>query len=254
MLQKSETYAAENPLDYLSIYNRLLSIKKDYNIPSFFDDIKQLKAFSKQVSFQNELVALRALVHCNTHELEYYLIRNDLKSALKKTREFTKENLPSHVDIEPYHMIYYHYLQAVAFVFTGNFTDALTIVNRLLNEFDMNARPQVYTRLQVLNTMIHYELNNLSIVLSLSKQILKKDSAKKTLTLFETLLLKAFIKIAKLKHPGFKDEADIFRELPGGLHNNENLNQDPNYNMTSNYRKWVYGKTQRNHLSKSTTF
>ena len=245
LIKRSKTYAIENPLDYVSVYNRLLSIKKYFPSSSFFDDIKVLNQFSKQVVFKNEVVAQRAFIHCNTHELEYYLINNDFNRALAKTKEFEKEIFKAELDIEPYHMIYYYYLHAVTLVFAGRFRDALKFVNRLLNDFSFEARPQIYMKVQVINVIIHYELGNHSLVLSLSKQILKKDTQHSILIPFEEKLLSALIKIARTEHLTFKTEASILKALLVDDDGGEKTIASPGYSLASNYFKWIRAKTQR---------
>jgi len=107
VLNFSKTYAIENPLDYVSIYNRLLSIKKFFQVSTFFNDVKVLNEFAKKVSIRKEVVVERAFIHSNTHELEYYLINNDFQQTLNKIKSIETEISKVNLDIEPYHMIYF---------------------------------------------------------------------------------------------------------------------------------------------------
>ena len=241
LIKESKTYAVENPLDYVSIYNRLLSIKKYFPSSSFFNDVQTLREFSNRVVFKNEVVSYRAFIHCNTHELEYYLINNNYKSALSKTRKFEAEVAETKLDIEPYHMIYYYYLYIITLLYAGQFQDALKFSNKVLNGFDFEARPQVYIQVEILNAIVHYELGNYTLVLALCRQVIKRNKRQKMLSPFEEQLLNALTKNAGSKHLTFKAEVTAFEPL---IEVSEAALKS-NYNTESNYIKWVKAKIER---------
>jgi hypothetical protein len=243
VLNASKTYAAENPLDYISIYNRLLSIKKFFPSNAFFDDIKVLNNFAKEVTIRKEVVLQRVFVHTNTHELEYYLINNRFRQALAKTTSIDKEHYKLSMDMEPYHMIYFFYLQAVTLVYLGQFHKSLKIVNKSLQDFTFDARPQVYLRLELLNVIIHYELKNYTLVKSLAKQVLKKNSVTRIFSTTEENILAVFIKIVSLKHSTQKEELVYWQKLMQTINGSKDklfINI-----LNENYVKWVSAKIKR---------
>lgn len=245
ILNQSQTYAIENPLDYVSIYNRLLSIKKFFPQSTFFEDIKVLQEFSKKINIRKEVITERVFIHTNTHELEYYLISNDFQAALNKIKEIEKEISKLNMDIEPYHIIYFYYLNAIALIYLGQFHKALKFINKILNEFQFDARPQVYLRIEVLNIIIHYELKNYSLVSSLIKQILKKNKTKIILSLFEEKFLQVLYKITSAKHLTSKEETSLILGLANDLENDKQPSHFSVNLLNDNYQKWLIAKIKR---------
>ena len=245
MLNHSKTYAIENPLDYVSIYNRLLAIKKYFSATSFFDDIKLLNEFTKRSLIRKEVVVERVFIHTNTHELEYYLINNDFKEALSKTNAIEKEISKLNLEIEPYHMIYFYYLHAIVLVFYGQFHKALKFVNMILNDFTSEARPQVFMRVEIINAIVHFELKNYSLVISLIKQILKENGSKDILIPFEIELLKALQKIALTNHITVREETLIFQQLIDRINDLKRPGKEGQNGLINNYEKWLKAKTKR---------
>ena len=245
VLNKSKTYANENPLDYVSIYNRLLAIKKFFPKSTFFNDIAVLNEFAKKVYIHKEIIIDRVFVHTNTHELEFYLISNDFQKALQKLKSIDNEISKLNLNIEPYHVIYFYYLHAVTLIYVGEFHEALKFINKILNEFRFEDRPQVYFRIEILNLFTHFELKNLTLVSSISKQLLKKNKNLKILNSVEEFTIKSISKISNAKHFTLKDELSIFSEIQNEIERYKSLNQISANTLISNYEKWISSKLKR---------
>jgi hypothetical protein len=243
MLNGSKLYAIENPLDYVSIYNRLLAMKKYFSSSSFFEDLLVLRKFPDKVKIRKEVVLQRVFIYSNTQELEFCLINNDFKMALSKTREIEREFKELSVEIEPYHMIYFYYLHVVTLIFVGKFHDALKLINKTFEKFSNDARPSVYLRVEVLNAIVHYELKNCSLVIKLIKQVLKKDTDRKILIPFEEKLLRAVLKIAGIEYITMKEESAILRTLE--IEKTEATAKVHGSNLIDNYEKWLKAKLKR---------
>jgi hypothetical protein len=242
ILNKSTTYSTENPLDYISIYNRLLIIKKDIDAKSFFEDIAILKEFQKKKQIKKEIIEQRIYIHTNTNELEYYLTNNEYKNVIRKLKEIEKCDDETLSLIEPYHIIYFYYIQIISFIYVGQFNLALKHVNKILNDFDKSDRPQVYLRLEVLNVIIHFELKNDDLVTKLTKQIIKNDISKKLLLPFELTILTALNKIELSKNLSFKEYIRILQEVKNKIIL-ENKSDDLVINsLMDNYKQWIDSK------------
>jgi hypothetical protein len=249
IVNESKTYAIENPLDYVSIYNRLLGIKKHFLSPSFFSDIKTLKEFCNNILIRKEIIVQRVFVHTNTNEIEYYLINNKFHEALNKIKEIEKEILKYNIDVEPYHLIYFYYLHAITLVFTGEYHKSLKYINNVINNFKNESRPQVFLRVQVLNVIVHYELKNNQLALSLSKQVLKKNVIQKILIESEEKLLKVFTIIAGEKKLTHKDELNVFKNLSDNFNYEKSKRKFSANSLIDNYDKWVTAKVKRKLVS-----
>lgn len=247
-INASKTYANENPLDYLSIYNRLLSIKKHIRSSSFFEDIEVLNDFAGKSHIRKEVIIQRVFIHTNTHELEFHLLNNSFHKAMNKARAIEKELSKMFLEIEPYHMIYFYYLLAITMVFLAQFHKALKFNNRILNEFSEDSRPQVYIRAEVLNAIIHYELKNYSLANSISNKVLKSSMHQKILFPFEKKLLHSLIEITEEKNSRLKWELGILQKIADEIDIFKNSKKAPLTGLSENYEKWVMAKINRKHV------
>ena len=213
LIHQSKTYAVEYPLDYISIYDRLLSSKKFFHSDSFFKDIEALNAFAHKAHIRKDVVQQRVFIHTHTHELEYYYINHRYQQGLAKTKAIEKEILKLNMDIEPYHMLYFYSLQALILTCVGEFTGALRFINKVLNDFKPDQRPAIYLRGEMLNAIIHYELNNYTLVTSQTKHALKKNATQKLLSPAEEKLLKVLLKLCASKTLTYKIENALLQAL-----------------------------------------
>jgi hypothetical protein len=234
----------ENPLDYVSIVNRLLSIEKYFPKSNFFEDISVLRSFPSKINIRKEVVAQRVFIHTYTHELEYFLINNQFKEALEKIKIIEKDISKQSVSIEPYHSIYFYYIQVTVLIFVGKFHHALKYVNKILNEYNQDDRPQIYMRVEILNVILHYELRNFSLVASLSKQLIKKNKGKNILKQKEELILNILYKIVTAKNFTLKDELALFESLIDKESKKENSKIQIDL-LNENYEKWLLAKVKR---------
>lgn len=244
ILNNSKIYAMENPLDYVSIVNRLLSIEKYFPKSNFIEDISVLRSFPSKINIRKEVVAQRVFIHTYTHELEYFLINNQFKEALEKIKIIEKDISKQSVSIEPYHSIYFYYIQVTVLIFVGKFHHALKYVNKILNEYNHDDRPQIYMRVEILNVILHYELRNFSLVASLSKQLMKKNKGKNILKQKEELILNILYKIVTAKNFTLKDELALFESLIDKESKKENSKIQIDL-LNENYEKWLLAKVKR---------
>lgn len=246
LLNASKTYSLENPLDYVSIYNRLLAIKKHFKSDTFFNDIQILKSYSEKIFIRKEIIANRVFIHTHTHELEYYLINNNFNEAIKKLNDIEKQISKTKIEIEPYHEIYFNYLHIITLIFSGNFRKALSFVNKTLNDFKAIDRPQVYLRVEILNAIVHYELKNYSLAYTISKSLNKKAATNNKLTSVEHTLVKAITQISGHKNLTKKIETTLLNEVLIELEKNK----APNFStLVANYEKWITAKLKKKLVS-----
>lgn len=248
--KKSTTYAKENPLDFISLINRLLGIKKYFDKASFFNDINYLNEFGKYTFIKQEVVLERIFIHSTTHEMDYYLINCDYSAALNKIKEAEKQIAKYQIAIEPYHYIYFYYLHAITLIFSGQYNKALKYVNLALNNFKMMDRPQIYLRTELLNAIIHYELKNYALVNSVGGQIIRQNKKTSHLISIEESLIKALMNLASEKELDNKTEkkhltnwllkTEQFKEKYGAAANN----------IIANYVRWVSSKIKRQTVMK----
>jgi hypothetical protein len=83
----------------------------------------------------------------------------------------------------------------------------------VLNDFKPDQRPAIYLRGEMLNAIIHYELNNYSLVTSQTKHALKKNATQKLLRPAEEKLLKVLLKLCASKNLTYKTENALLQPL-----------------------------------------
>jgi hypothetical protein len=242
LIHQSKTYAVEYPLDYISIYDRLLSSKKFFHSDSFFKDIEALNAFAHKAHIRKDVVQQRVFIHTHTHELEYYYIYHRYQQALSKTKAIEKEILKLNMDIEPYHMLYFYYMHALILTCVGEFSGALRFINKVLNDFKPDHRPAIYLQGEMLNAIIHYEMNNYTLVTSQAKHALKKNDTQKLLSPVEEKLLKVLLKLCASKNLTYKTETALLKPLM------EETKTAPDNAMQFVY-KWIAARLERKTVS-----
>ena len=238
-LDQNEVYKEENPLDYISIFNRFLEIKKQFANDDFTDYIKKLKEFPKSVKIKKETSEERVFIHCHTHEMEYYLLKNDYEKALQKSKEIDKEIARFKLNIEPFHLIYFYYSNAIALLFLGENKKALKFILNVLLKFKSSDRPQAYRRLELLYILTHFELGNSDLVESFSKKLLAEDKKDEILLPFEKLLMKSLLEILNSEKKKKNTKEENWKNLSLELQK-EKTNSNPTYlNLLNNYQKWI---------------
>lgn len=154
----------ENPLDYIAIYIRMINILKHIDVEAFNFHFLRLRNFKNFINIQKEVVEERIWIFTTMAELDYILITLDLKNNHNKFQIIKTELLNTKYDIEPYYLMAFHYLLASIFCFIGNYSDALKLVNKILNEFEYIDNPKIYIQTEFLNYIIHFEKQDLDFV------------------------------------------------------------------------------------------
>lgn len=241
MLNDSELYQSENPLDYISMYNRLLGIKKHIPEVDILKDIDRLRNFSQRVQIRKEVAVERVFLHTNTQLLDYYIIQNDFDKAVSMLNAREKEKKKLHIEIEPFHIIYFNYIHIVTLIFIGDFHKALRFINKTINDFHISHRPQIFIRIEMLNIIVHYELKNYDLVKSLVAQLINKNKRFEILRPVEIKIIQSLKKLASLDPFTFKAENNLFAELI------EECEQEAKENpyLYGNAIKWLASRVKR---------
>ncbi len=240
LIHTSTVYRIENPLDYISIYNRLLSLKKYYHKESFNDDIIILREFSNQIEFRKEIVMQRVFIHTYTAELEFLLTENEYKMAEKRISEIEIGILKLSFPIEPMYMIQFFYLYSVCLKAINEGKKALKFINKTLNEFQFQSNPLYFVKTEIINILTHYELKNFDLVTSLVKNFKRKYKNDIHIQEIELKLLKLLS--SHSNNPNKKSK--IKQEFKFILEEPEFNLQSPNF-FIENYKKWIQKQIEK---------
>ena len=229
----NEIYKLEKPLDYISIYIRIIDINKKDKESTFYDDLKTLRNFDKFINIQDKVAKERVFLHTYQAELEYLLNFDEAEKGLLIMNVMQLELKKYKYTIEPYYIMSIYYLFASIYCSLGNFSEGLKYVNRILNEYKFNERPKTYIKTEFLNIVIHYELNNYDLAQKNVASLNKKYRTNFKLSYLEKNILKTILKI--VSNPNIINERAAFFKLKTKIESSKK----PNSSIEKNYFKYI---------------
>lgn len=235
--EENEEYKFENPLDFISIYIRIIDINKRKDSPVFYTDLEKLKGFNSIISLQNKVAEERIFLHSNQLELEHLLYINKTTEAFILLDFLKSALMQKKYNVEPYYLISTYYLFTAAYISIKNFSLALKYANTILNEYHFNQHPKAYIQAEFLNIVIHYELKNYVLVLKFINQLQKKYRPNFRFSYFELEILKTITKVSK--NPHIVNEKVVFTKLKNEIFEKYEESQL----IYNNYLKYIISKT-----------
>jgi hypothetical protein len=227
----------ENPLDYVSIYIRLIEILKSRDSDLFYESLNVLKQFNLMIDIQKSVVSERIYLFSLQAELEHLIIKKTVFTV-----EFITEILQNlktiKYKIEPYYYIKIYYLVASVLCVINDFSGGLKLINKILNEFKYIDRPNIFVKAEFLNIVIHYELKNYELVIYNVNLFKKKYSKEYAINFIEKHILKTIIKITN--NPNLVNEKNEFLKLKNKIDRKET---DFSKTVNINYYKYIVSKT-----------
>ncbi len=207
----NSTYKSEKPLDYISVYIRIIDINKTKNSDRFYKDLKILRGFDKFINIQESVAKERIFFFTYQAEIEHLTNINDLEGSLKIMDKMELEIKNTKYNIEPYYLISIYHLFASIHFSIGNFSKSLKYINYILNEFNFEQRPKTYLKTSILNTITHYELGNYDLSIKNITSLKKKYKKKLKLSFTEKNLIKTILKV--ISNPNIIHERLEFDKL-----------------------------------------
>lgn len=202
-------YKEENPLDYISVYTRIIDIYKKSDDTTFHNKIDALRSFENILDFQKNVAKERIFFHTHHSELEFLIYNDNLEEATKIMQLVIKTLKENKYNIEPYYFIGLYYQFACIQLINNNLSQSLKYVNLILNEFKLDERPKSFIKTEILNMIIHYELKNYKLVLHNYNAFNKKYKKVFKLNYIEKNLIQLIIQISE--NPYSKNETIEFK-------------------------------------------
>jgi len=199
----------EKPKMYISaLHNVLLSKIQLHNYDNFEDALNKLKSFPVK-SLNTEV---NRFVSSSIFEMVMYMDPGNFTQSVP-VRDTIMEGMKKYAEkINPIEEITLLYNLFYSYFGTGEFSKALGIINKLLNEYQKELRYDVQSAVRILNLILHYELKNTMLLEYNAVSTYRFLYKSKRLYKLETIMLN-FI---KKKMPDIytpKDEQDAFIEL-----------------------------------------
>lgn len=204
-------YKEENPLDYISVYTRIIDIYKKSDDTTFHNKIEALRGFENILDFQKNVAQERIFFHTHQAELEFLIFNNNFEEATKVMLLVTKTLKANRFNIEPYYFIGMYYQFACILLINKNLSQSLKFINLILNEYKLEDRPTSFIKTEILNLIIHFELKNYKLVLHNYNAFNKKYKRVFKLNFTEKKITQLIAQISE--NPFSLNEANEFKKI-----------------------------------------
>lgn len=217
-------YKEENPLDYISVYTRIIDIYKKSDDTTFHNKIDALRSFENILDFQKNVAKERIFFHTHHSELEFLIYNNNFEEATKIKLLVIKSLKENKYNIEPYYYIGLYYQFACIQLINENLSQSLKYVNLILNEFKLEDRPKSFIKTEILNLIIHFELKNYKLVLHNYNAFNKRYKKVFKLNYIEKKLIQLIVQISE--SPYSKNSTIEFRNILKKIEKKEDLEEN----------------------------
>lgn len=176
--------------------------------------LNHMKALASKVT-ANEDLEIKLFSSINSIELSMNLRKGAFKEA-SKVAEQVQEKLEFYGDkIVPARRAFLEFKIAVSFIGIGAFSEALRWVNRILNDGDMDQTEDIISFTQLLELLIHLELNHDQLLPYSIKSTQRFLKTRNRLYSFEKVFLQFVGKLAKCDDRFEVDRywGDLYNEL-----------------------------------------
>ena len=168
LMDTREDYAEEYPAEYVSIFSRLLVLKRQAPIEEYFAVLSDFKAFPSRLkkskhSIQKS-IQIRVDIDSSSIEMSRLLEQGYIPNAMEMVAKMSELHALHKRRMSISQKMEYRYMYAYAYLANEHYRPALKEVNHLLNEFDERERPDLHLYSRMLSMIIHTELQNLTVL------------------------------------------------------------------------------------------
>jgi len=241
LMKSTAGYIKVNPLEYISIFSRILILSKQIAPEEYPALLQQFIDFADTVNRENRKVKARVYTIGYSTEMVRIIQTGNFKQGLELMPKVERLMKDYQDIINPAFCLNNYYKFAYICMGTDAYDKALEYLNILLNDYNSNLRPDIYGYAKLLICICHFELGNISLLAHLTstaKYYLKKENR-----LFKTerLLLQFMTTISKLPHksPNF---AGLQKQI------NE-LDSSENAQSYFDFNRWIRAKVEGNNFS-----
>jgi hypothetical protein len=245
-LMKSTSKAIQSaPNKYFSILTNIIHLESaSGNYKNVHQYLNELKSFKEKYKINSsEDLDIKLFSSINSIELMIHIQRAEFDKAIT-LEPIIDEGFRLYKDsITPLRKAYLSFNLAVAFFGVDDFSRSLSWVNNVLNDSELDEKEDIIAFAQILNLIIHFELNNdqlLPYALKSTMRFLKKrDRSYK----FETIFLK---QIRKISNASDRFEVEqIFADIEKDI---EDIANDPFESVALEYfdfKSWLKSKLKK---------
>lgn len=188
---------------YISALNNLYAVQKELNLnKEAFDTLHKLREMSVKSTTNKVELFMRSYIL----ELDLYISTGDFEKG-KQTIPTIVEAFDKYVSmINKQSKLAFYYNFAYICFGAGNYDEALTWNNLLLNDSDVSTREDIHCFGRIMNLIIHYELGNNQLLEYIGQNTYRFLYKRKRLFKVETVILN-FIK----RYPNWANREQILK-------------------------------------------
>lgn len=190
-LENNKLHFKEEPNILFSVLNNCvylaIQLKKEKKAQEYykklklnFNELKEEASEDLMLKLKSSLLSLELSIIKNTHNF------SNSDAVLTSTIHFINSYKPQ---INESRLAYLYFNLASIYFLKQNYSEALKWINSLLNDINIDTTQEIYSFAQILNLVIHLELDNKELVLYTIKSTKRFLQTRNKLFDFETIML-----------------------------------------------------------------
>ena len=210
----------EEPNIYFSILTNIVYVAsqlKDFDAVFFY--LKKLRELPETLEIKNnEDLEIKLFSSANSIELTIYFLTGEFERGLDIIPQIENGLMLYENKLNSVRKAFFYFNIAIIYFGAQKYNDALRWTNRLLNDIDINKSLDIYCFGQLLNLLIHIELNNKNLLPYALRSTQRYLNTRNRYFKFETSFLELISKLLKSPDRITENEQyEVFLEKVRGL-------------------------------------
>jgi tetratricopeptide (TPR) repeat protein len=157
-------FKKNEPLNYLVFHTRILAIQRNLNPADFLDALNTYRTLSKEFQKQQKQAESIIFIFSYNYELDFYIQHQYWKEGEKVVPIMLKGLKKYQAFIEAQLQITAYYRIAYLYFMNNEYGHAIDILDKVINDFPSNLRPDVYSFSLIVRIIAHYEMGNVRLI------------------------------------------------------------------------------------------
>jgi hypothetical protein len=197
LFEEEENLIAEKPVYYIMTYSflgRAYALNHQYN--ACFSCLDKIRSLQLNPAFSSTVLQVAIFARSAINDSMFYLYTGQFEKHQKLIPYLLNgiNKYGNKIPVEERCTL--NYLLFMSYFGVGNYSGALTWLNKILNAPEKENRPDLYRICKLVNLVIHYEMKNTTLLNYLFKANQRYYDSNKDIYSFEKVWMKYFRKIA----------------------------------------------------------
>lgn len=160
LIAQEEGFMEQYPFEYVALYSRYMALVKQVSPKQFYEILRQFREIPQKMVWYKTEISAHVFILSYSSELSWLIQQKQFDLALQKMPE-TERLFQQYAPLLLNKLkIATQYMMAYIYFVNKQFDQALTGINKILNEYDESDRPDIYSVTRLLNLVLHYEMKN----------------------------------------------------------------------------------------------